>query len=113
MDAVNNKDDKSSKKAQVKCTDNLNGIKIALIGDGETEPKKENVDTLAQAILDTNFLTFLVDNMCRFEFESRKDIGHIIIYLLRNCHEEVTTYITANDHFIKTLVAGYENQDIA
>lgn len=36
------------------------------MGDGETEPKKESVNALAQAILETNFLPFMIENLSRY-----------------------------------------------
>lgn len=49
----------------------------------------------------------------RFEFESRKDIGHIITCLFRHRRDDVVAFLLENTIVIETLTASYEHQDIA
>lgn len=88
-------------------------MKVLVQGDGENEPRKEQVDSFAQAVFETKFLISLVQNISKFEFESRKDIGHIITCLFRHRREDVVAFILENPIVLETLTASYENQDIA
>jgi len=88
-------------------------MKVIVLGEGDAEPRKEQIDSFAQAVFESKFLISLVQNIGRFEFESRKDIGHIFTCLFRHRRDEVVQYLLENPIILEHLVTSYENQDVA
>ncbi|KAJ3809217.1 Mo25-like protein [Lentinula lateritia] len=93
---------------------NLQQIKALLYGDGD--PLPEVVAQLAQETYNTDLLHFLVQNIARFEFESRKDVVQIFNNLLRRqigTRWPTVEYLSGKPEVIFSTLAGYENEEIA
>ncbi|KAJ3866513.1 Mo25-like protein [Lentinula novae-zelandiae] len=93
---------------------NLQQIKALLYGDGD--PLPEVVAQLAQETYNTDLLHYLVQNIARFEFESRKDVVQIFNNLLRRqigTRWPTVEYLSGKPEVIFSTLAGYENEEIA
>ncbi|THU93326.1 Mo25-like protein [Dendrothele bispora CBS 962.96] len=93
---------------------NLQQIKAMLYGDGD--PLPEVVAQLSQETYSTDLLLHLVQNIARFEFESRKDVVQIFNNLLRRqigSRWPTVEYLSGKPEVIFSTLAGYENEDIA
>jgi calcium binding protein 39 len=106
------KDDKA-KKVDEKISSSLSAMKFILYGDGETEPKREDVDKLCQGLLADRLLLQVLQNMKHFEFEARKDAAQICSFLLRQKQQEAVEYVERNQEILQLLVKGYEDQEVA
>ncbi|KAJ3763925.1 Mo25-like protein, partial [Lentinula raphanica] len=96
------------------CSKNLQQIKALLYGDGD--PLPEVVAQLAQETYNTDLLHYLVQNMARFEFESRKDVVQIFNNLLRRqigTRWPTVEYLSGKPEVIFSTLAGYDNEEIA
>ena len=82
-----------------------------------TEPVPELIAQLAQETYSTDLLLVLVQNMARFDFESRKDVVQIFNNLLRRqigARLPTVEYICArHEEVIFAALAGYANEEIA
>lgn len=95
---------------------NLQQIKAILYGDGPADPAPELVAQLAQETYNTDLLHLLVQNIARFEFESRKDVVQIFNNLLRRqigSRWPTVEYLSAKHEVIFSALAGYENEEVA
>ncbi|KIK15905.1 hypothetical protein PISMIDRAFT_281269 [Pisolithus microcarpus 441] len=94
---------------------NLQGIKGILYGDGEPIP--ELIAQLAQETYSTDLLLILLQNMHKFDFESRKDVVQIFNNLLRrqigNRLPTVEYICARREDVIFSALAGYGNEEIA
>ncbi len=88
-------------------------MKVLLLGDNDSEPKKENIEKLCDGLLETDLLVALLDAMPLLEFESRRDIGHVYNFVLRTRKDEAVAYIKKHDRILTTLVNGYVDTEIA
>ncbi|KAN0082544.1 Mo25-like protein [Tylopilus felleus] len=108
-------DNESKRKANEEVTKDLQAIKAILYGDGEPVP--ELVAQLAQETYATDLLLVLVQNMARFDFESRKDVVQIFNGLLRRqigSRLPTVEYVCArHEEIIFTAFAGYANEETA
>ncbi|KAF8823424.1 hypothetical protein HHX47_DHR10000152 [Lentinula edodes] len=102
------------RRANEECSKNLQQIKALLYGDGD--PLPEVVAQLAQETYNTDLLHYLVQNIARFEFESRKDVVQIFNNLLRRqigTRWPTVEYLSGKPEVIFSTLAGYENEEIA
>lgn len=96
-----------------KITDNLAAMKVIFYGDGESEPKKETVDKLTEAIFESDILLTLIQRIVLLEFEARKDLLHVYTYLFRNNRDDAVTFVTRHPDILSTLIQGYGEGNIA
>ncbi|KAI5994850.1 mo25 protein [Pisolithus albus] len=105
----------SRRKASEEVSRNLQGIKGILYGDGEPIP--ELIAQLAQETYSTDLLLILLQNMHKFDFESRKDVVQIFNNLLRrqigNRLPTVEYICARREDVIFSALAGYGNEEIA
>jgi calcium binding protein 39 len=105
----------SRRKASEEVARNLQAVKGILYGDGEPVP--ELIAQLAQETYSTDLLLILVQNIARFDFESRKDVVQIFNNLLRRqigARLPTVEYICArHEEVIFAALAGYGNEEIA
>lgn len=81
-----------------------------------SDPLPEVVAQLAQETYNTDLLHYLVQNIARFEFESRKDVVQIFNNLLRRqigTRWPTVEYLSGKPEVIFSTLAGYENEEIA
>ena len=82
-----------------------------------TEPVPELIAQLAQETYSTDLLLLLVQNIARFDFESRKDVVQIFSNLLRRqigARLPTVEYICArHEEVIFAALAGYGNDEVA
>ncbi|KAI8611586.1 Mo25-like protein [Chytriomyces sp. MP71] len=91
-------------------------MKAILYGDGVADPIPELVAQLSHEIYNSEVLPLLVSNLSKLEFEAKKDVSQIFNNLLRRqigTRFPTVEYIAARPEIMKTLLTGYENQDIA
>ncbi|KAI6008630.1 mo25 protein [Pisolithus marmoratus] len=105
----------SRRKASEEVSRNLQAIKAMLYGDGEPIP--ELIAQLAQETYSTDLLLTLLQNMHKFDFESRKDVVQIFNNLLRrqigNRLPTVEYICARREDVIFSALAGYGNEEIA
>ncbi|KAI6121120.1 mo25 protein [Pisolithus sp. B1] len=105
----------SRRKASEEVSRNLQAIKGILYGDGEPIP--ELIAQLAQETYSTDLLLVLLQNMHKFDFESRKDVVQIFNNLLRrqigNRLPTVEYICARREDVIFSALAGYGNEEIA
>ncbi|KAI9566082.1 mo25 protein [Boletus coccyginus] len=105
----------SRRKASEEVARNLQAVKGILYGDGEPIP--ELIAQLAQETYSTDLLLTLVQNIARFDFESRKDVVQIFNNLLRRqigARLPTVDYICArHEEVMFATLAGYSNEEIA
>ncbi|KAI3614323.1 mo25 protein [Moniliophthora roreri] len=102
------------RKASEDVSKNLQQIKALLYGDGD--PLPEVIAQLSQETYNTDLLHYLVQNIARFEFESRKDVVQIFNNLLRRqigSRWPTVEYLSGKPEIIFATLAGYENEEIA
>ncbi|KAG6371278.1 mo25 protein [Boletus reticuloceps] len=108
-------DNESRKKTNDEAVRNLQAIKAILYGDGESV--SELIAQLAQETYSTDLLPILIQNIARFDFESRKDVVQIVNGLLRcqiGSGWPTVDYICArHEEVIFLLLAGYANEETA
>ncbi|RKO96164.1 hypothetical protein CXG81DRAFT_17360 [Caulochytrium protostelioides] len=106
------------RRANEEISKHLIAIKAILYGEGETDPNPEYVAQISQEIYTNDLLPLLVNNIGKFEFEAKKDVAQIMNNLLRRqigARFPTCEYLASPDHHdvLLTLVAGYDNQEIA
>ncbi|KAI6112283.1 mo25 protein [Pisolithus croceorrhizus] len=103
------------RKASEEVSRNLQAIKGILYGD--SEPIPELIAQLAQETYSTDLLLVLLQNMHKFDFESRKDVVQIFNNLLRrqigNRLPTVEYICARREDVIFSALAGYGNEEIA
>jgi len=115
VDALNEakNDEKALKKEMEKISANLSDMKFMLYGDGDNDPKQENIKKLPDELFATDLLLVMLQNMKKFEFEARKDVAQIYNFILRQRKKEALEYVKQHPEILKTLVTGYSEPDIA
>jgi len=101
------------KKAMDKITANLSDMKFMLYGDGDNDPKQENVKKLADELFGSDLLLIILQQMKNFDFEARKDVAQIYNFVLRQRKKEALEYVNSHPEILKTLVLGYKESEIA
>lgn len=102
------------RKASEEVSRNLQAIKGILLGDNEPIP--ELIVQLAQETYSTDLLLNLLQNVHKFDFESRKDVVQIFNALLRRQignRLPTVEYICARHDVVFAALAGYGNEEIA
>jgi calcium binding protein 39 len=103
-------DPTKKKKAQEKISANLEAMKIMLYGDGEHEPKKENLVKLADELLRTDLLFQLLQNIGTIDFEAQKGVAQVFNYVAKNRKPEMVEFISKKHRgVLQLLVNGYED----
>jgi len=102
------------RKAIEDISKSLTSIKAILLGDGDPQP--ELVAQLAQETYNTDLLQYLVTNIARLEFESRKDVAQIFNHLLRRqigSRWPTVEYLSSKPDVIFATLKGYESEEVA
>jgi calcium binding protein 39 len=90
---------------------NFAQLKQLLYGEGENEPKKNEVQEVAKEVYSSHFLLFLVSNLEYMEFEARRDAMQVfnnLIKLQMNGRYTTVDYICSNPQILYILLHGYE-----
>lgn len=104
---------KSERRASEKISANLSHMKFMLYGDGDTDPKQENIRKLVDELFRVDLLRQILEHMHKFEFEARKDVAQIYNFVLRQRKDEAVAYVTAHPEILTILVEGYAEAEIA
>lgn len=106
----------NTSKYQDECARYLKQVKVILHGDEENEPQPDQISLLAQEIYATDCLYFLVSNLKRLDFDSRKDVLIVFSTLLRrqigNKSPTVDYLINSKPEIILMLIKGPEQEAI-
>lgn len=106
----------NNKKYQDECSRYLKQIKVILHGDEENEPQPDQISQLAQEIYSTDCLFYLVYNLKRLDFDSRKDVLIVFSTLLRrqigSKSPTVDYLINSKPEIIMMLIKGPEHEEI-
>ncbi|KHJ41438.1 mo25 family protein [Trichuris suis] len=95
---------------------NLQAVKAVLYGTADTEPQTELIAQLAQESYVSGLLPLLVNNLARFDFESKKDVALIFNNLLRRqigMRSPTVEYLYTKPEVLIALIKGYEVAEIA
>ena len=91
-------------------------MKVILHGDDEVEPQPDQITQLAQEIYSTDCLYYLVVNLRKLDFDSRKDVVILFLTLLRrtmaNKSPTVDYLVHSKPEIITMLIKGPENLEI-
>jgi calcium binding protein 39 len=98
---------------QQKLADNFTQMRQMLLGDSESEPKRENIDKLCDSLMEGDLFLSLIDNFPIFEFESRKDIAQVMNFIIRNRRDEIVSFVQCYPVTIDKLMACYQHSDLA
>lgn len=107
------KNDVKTKKASEKISSNLSQMKLIMYGDGDAEPKPDQIKKLCDEVFSNDLLISLVSNFQKFEFEARKDVAQIYNFVLRQRKEDAAKYVQDHPEILTILVKGYDETDIA
>ncbi|KAJ3026381.1 UNVERIFIED_CONTAM: hypothetical protein HDU68_005749 [Siphonaria sp. JEL0065] len=102
-------------KANEETSKNLISMKAILYGDGVSDPSPELVAQLSHEIYNNDILPLLIGNICKLEFEAKKDVSQIFNNLLRRqigTRFPTAEYVGARPEIFVEFFR-YENQDIA
>ncbi|KGU35025.1 calcium binding protein 39 [Candida albicans P57055] len=106
----------NAKKYQDECARYLKNMKVILHGDDEVEPQPDQITQLAQEIYSTDCLYYLVVNLRKLDFDSRKDVVILFSTLLRrtmaNKSPTVDYLVHSKPEIITMLIKGPENLEI-
>lgn len=106
----------NAKKYQDECARYLKNMKVILHGDDEVEPQPDQITQLAQEIYSTDCLYYLVVNLRKLDFDSRKDVVILFLTLLRrtmaNKSLTVDYLVHSKPEIITMLIKGPENLEI-
>lgn len=106
----------NAKKYQDECARYLKNMKVILHGDDEVEPQLDQITQLAQEIYSTDCLYYLVVNLRKLDFDSRKDVVILFLTLLRrtmaNKSPTVDYLVHSKPEIITMLIKGPENLEI-
>ncbi|EGV61908.1 Hym1p [Yamadazyma tenuis] len=104
------------KKYQDDCARFLKQMKVILNGDDETEPQPDQITLLAQEIYQTDCLYYLITNLSKLNFDSRKDVSILFSNLLRrkigNQSPTVDYLINSKPEIIMLLIKGQVHHEI-
>jgi calcium binding protein 39 len=112
-DQKSQEDDKIIAKSKEKISLNLSAAKFMLYGDAENEPKAAEIDKLVEDLFATNLLLELLTNIKKFEFEARKDVAQVYMFVLRQQKQKSLDFIKSHPEILETLVKGYSDSEIA
>eukprot|EP00824_Muranothrix_gubernata_P005860 TRINITY_DN1762_c0_g1_i1.p1 TRINITY_DN1762_c0_g1~~TRINITY_DN1762_c0_g1_i1.p1 ORF type:complete len:328 (-),score=80.68 TRINITY_DN1762_c0_g1_i1:252-1235(-) len=109
QDLLNTLDRKKDGKTLADIAKALVDIKVALYGDGETEPSNEASLAMAMELWNGEVLQALISRIGYFEFEPRKDVGQIFNNCLRRPESPLRDRLDGPwAHVLETLIKGYE-----
>ncbi|XP_065643887.1 calcium-binding protein 39 [Hydra vulgaris] len=108
--------DKKSEKAFEDISKQLQACKTILYGPGEQDPHPELISQLAQEFYNYHMFSLLVANLCKLDFESKKEVVQIFGVMLRRqigARSPTVDHIEQNNEILFQLLKGYENPEIA
>ncbi|ORY34730.1 putative transcriptional repressor [Naematelia encephala] len=106
----------AKKRVNEEVTRSLAATKASLCGEGEAEPSPDVVAQVANEVYAQDLLSLMVIHLDKFEFEAKKDVGHIFNTLLRRqigTRSPTVEYISNRPDIIFNTLKGYANPDIA
>ncbi|XP_034902863.1 putative MO25-like protein At5g47540 [Populus alba] len=95
---------------------NIRELKSILYGNSESEPVSEACAQLTQEFFRENTLRLLIFCLSQLNLEARKDATQVVANLQRqqvNSRLIASDYLEKNTDLLDTLIAGYENTDMA
>lgn len=110
------KGEKKSERLQEDVSKNLQAMKQVLYGSQDSEPQTELVAQLAHETYNLHLIPLIVNNLAKFDFESKKDAAQIVNNLLRRqigTRSPTVEYVCIRPEILITLMRGYEQPDIA
>ncbi|CUM66189.1 uncharacterized protein PRCAT00003847001 [Priceomyces carsonii] len=105
----------NNKKYQDECGRYLKQAKIILHGDDENDPQPDQISLLAQEIYSTDCLYYLIVNLKKLDFDSRKDVLNLLLTLLRRqigSKSPTVEYLLSKPEIILLLAKGPETPEI-
>lgn len=87
------------------------GIVVGMQDDQEAKPEK--CAQLSQLLIQSGLVPQLVAGLAQLPFEARKHFAQVFNNLMRRDLAGFVGYVERNPELLSTLVAGYENPDIA
>lgn len=88
-------------------------IVVMATAQDDQEAKPEKCAQLAQLLIQSKLVPQLVAGLAGLPFEARKQFAQIFNNLMRRDLAGFVGYVERNSELLSTLVAGYENPDIA
>jgi calcium binding protein 39 len=88
-------------------------MKLLLYGEGDQEAKPEKCTQLAQLLMASQLVPTLVEGLEKLPFEARKQFAQVFSNLMRRDLAGFVGYVGHQETILSTLVAGYENPEIA
>jgi len=79
----------------------------------DQEAKPEKCAQLAQLLIQSKLVPQLISGLEALPFEARKQFAQVFNNLMRRDLAGFVGYVERNAELLSTLVAGYENPDIA
>ncbi|KAJ7946387.1 Mo25 family protein [Quillaja saponaria] len=95
---------------------NIRELKVILYGNSESEPVSEACAQLTAEFFRENTLRLLILFLPKLNLEARKDATQVVANLQRqqvNSKLIASDYLESNKDLLDTLIAGYENTDMA
>ncbi|KAH7404860.1 hypothetical protein KP509_15G047500 [Ceratopteris richardii] len=95
---------------------NIREMKVILYGNSESEPVPEACSQLTQEFFRESIMRLLIVHLPKLDLETRKDSTQVIANLQRQQVQSriiASDYLESNKDLLDTLVAGYENMDMA
>ncbi|CAI9756663.1 unnamed protein product [Fraxinus pennsylvanica] len=111
-------DTKESKREEkmMELSKHIRDLKSILYGDSESEPVSEACTQLTQEFFRENTLRLLITCLPKLNLETRKDATQVVANLQRQQVQSrliACDYLEKNIDLMDTLIAGYENTDLA
>lgn len=94
-------------------TKRLNQMKLLLYGEGDQEAKPEKCAQLSQLLIASGLIPTLVTGLEKLPFEARKQFAQVYNNLIRRDLAGFAVYVERQPDILPSLVAGYENPEIA
>ncbi|TMW57851.1 hypothetical protein Poli38472_013325 [Pythium oligandrum] len=94
-------------------TKRLNQMKLLLYGEGDQEAKPEKCTQLASLLMSTQLINKLAKDLVQLPFEARKHVAQVYNNLVRRNLSGFVEYVRRQPDLLSSLVAGYENAEIA
>ncbi|EER34715.1 conserved hypothetical protein [Candida tropicalis MYA-3404] len=108
--------DSNYKKYQDECARYLKNMKVILHGDDEVDPQPDQITQLAQEVYASDCLYYLISNLRKLDFDSRKDVVILFSTLLRrttaNKSPTVDYLINTKPEILVLLIKGPEIPEI-
>ncbi|KAI4298782.1 hypothetical protein L6164_032300 [Bauhinia variegata] len=95
---------------------NIRELKTILYGNSESEPIAEACVQLTQEFFRENTLRLLINFLPKLNLETRKDATQVVANLQRQQVQSkliASDFLEKNKDLLDTLIAGYENTDMA